>query len=108
MIKQLETHYLEQQLRKAEQEQQSQRRELALMHYQRAYNEACWLCDHFIEGECAGYAEQAIHYLQYAAAGCIACSDSTQICATIEADRNSYQLKINTTFGVEFSQNLLK
>lgn len=104
MINQLETHYLEQQLRKAEQEKLSHNWGLAFMHYQRAYNEARWLCDHFINGECARYAEQALSHLHTAALGCIDCSDSpTSTNLIIEADLKDYKKQARYAFGSKFS-----
>jgi hypothetical protein len=77
------------------------------MYYQRAYHEACWLCTHFINGECEKYALQALNYLQCAAAGCIDCSDSPSTHLSIELDLIAYQAKIRSTFGVKLGRSLL-
>ena len=64
MLEQLETNYLETQLRKAEQETAAKNWRQAREHYHQAYGEALWLCDNFINNGDEGLAQDAYQRLK--------------------------------------------
>lgn len=105
MIKQLETNYLEKQLALALDAKQTGDWSKACAHYQKAYSEAVWLCEHFIDGGCSSFAKTAYELLQTAAEGCMDSSDDPSTIIAIEGDLLRYKTRMRCEFGMHFSHN---
>lgn len=101
MVTQLETHYLDQQLRKAHQSITESQWNIALNHFQRAYSEALWLCNHFIEHGHLQHTRQSFALLETAAQGCIECLDSSDSIRAIDQDMRLVEMRMRGEFGYQ-------
>lgn len=74
MIKHLETDFLDKQLTKAKQEQTAGQWEQAQVHFQCAFNEALWLCNHYIDHQQVDLTKEAYNLLKVASQGYNQCN----------------------------------
>lgn len=106
MIKNLETDFLERELRNAQQELNAGQTEQAKQHFERAFNEAMWLCDHYIEYQQSDLAQEAYLLLKKASQGYKDCNLQESQQTLLSSHMHEIHSKMRAAFGL-FAEGFL-
>lgn len=104
----LENTFIEQQLSLAEQAYQQQGKTEAMVFYAAAYDEALWLCEHYID-QCddAVLAKEAYDYLSTASRGYLRCIDSPAQAEQIKSRLLGVSMRLSTEFDLDLNERVL-
>lgn len=104
----LENTFIEQQLLLADDAYQQQGKTVALGFYAAAYDEALWLCEHYIEHfDDVALAKQAYEYLSAASRGYLSCIESPAQADQIKSRLLGVSMRISAKFDMDLNDRVL-